>query len=425
MGVNRMGSKKRLINALNHIQPDKIPMDFGGTQCSGMHVSCVSDLRKFYGLKQEPVKVHEPFQMLGYIEDDLKEAIGVDIEAVNPKNTMFGFPLENWKEWRLDSGLEVLVPAGFNTTKDIDENTFIYPEGDLTVPPSGRMPYGGYYFDAIIRQGNIDEDNLHAEDNLEEFLPITEDDLNYFERAFESAAATGRGVLGNFGGTCLGDVALVPGMFMKHPKGIRDIEEWYVSTAIRQDYLHEIFDRQTDIAVENMKRLNMRCGSLIDVVFLCGTDFGTQTSTFCSPQTFTELYMPYYKKMNQWIHKNTNWKTFKHCCGAIEPFLSLFIEAGFDIINPVQCSAAGMEPARLKEKYGDKLTYWGGGVDTQRILPFGTPQEVREQVLQRCEIFSKNGGFVFNAIHNVQARTPVENIAAMIDAVHEFNGTNA
>jgi len=171
-----------------------------------------------------------------------------------------------------------------------------------------------------------------------------------------------------------------------------------------------------------MKKLNNACGSLLDVVFICGTDFGTQTETFCSQITFRELYMPYFRKMNDWIHLNTGWKTFKHCCGAIEPFINLFIESGFDILNPVQCSAVGMDAKLLKEKYGQRLTFWGGGVDTQMVLPFGSPSAVRTQVLERCEIFSKNGGFVFNAIHNVQARTPLENIVAMIDAVHEFNG---
>lgn len=417
-----MGSKQRLQDALNHKQPDKVPVDFGGTLCSGMHVTCISALREYYGLEKKPVKVHEPFQMLGFIDDDLKNVIGVDVEAVNPKNTIFGFPNVNWKEWRLDNGLEVLVPENFNTTKGSDGSTYIYPEGDITAPPSGHMPYNGYYFDAVIRQEEIDDDNLNPEDNLEEFKPISDEDIEYFKNNLQAAAATGRGVLANFGGTGLGDAALVPGPFMKNPKGIRDIAEWYISTAIRKDYLHEIFDKQTEIAVENMTKLNKAAGDLIDVVFICGTDFGTQTGTFCSQETFKELYMPYYKKMNDWIHRNTNWKTFKHCCGAIESFMNLFIEAGFDIINPVQCSAVGMDADIIKAKYGDRLTFWGGGIDTQKVLPFGTPQEVREQVLERCEIFSKNGGFVFNSIHNVQARTPVENIAAMINAVHEFNG---
>ncbi len=417
-----MNSKQRVLNALTHRQPDKIPVDFGGTLCSGMHVTCVAALRDYYGLGKKPVKVYEPFQMLGYIDEDLKQAVGVDVVGVNPRSNLFGFANEGWKEWRLDNGLEVLVPGKFNTTKDSAGNTYIYPEGDTSVQPSGRMPYGGYYFDAIVRQEEFDEESLNAEDNLEEFKYFSDEDIDYFRDSLKAASDTGRSILANFGGTGLGDIALVPAPFMKHPKGIRDIEEWYISTAARKDLLHIIFSRQTDIAVANMQKLNEAAGHYINVVFICGTDFGTQTGTFCSGDTFRELYLPYYKKMNDWIHLNTGWKTFKHCCGAVEPFLKLFIEAGFDVINPVQCSAAGMDPQHLKDEYGDKLTFWGGGVDTQQVLPFGTPAEVRRQVLERCAIFKTGGGFVFNAIHNVQAKTPVENIAAMISAVHEFNG---
>ena len=134
-----------------------------------------------------------------------------------------------------------------------------------------------------------------------------------------------------------------------------------------------------------------------------------------------KLWHPRYKKINDWIHENTTWKTFKHSCGAVEGFMNAFIESGFDIINPVQCSAAGMEPQKLKDKYGDRITFWGAGIDTQKVLPYGTPEEVRAQVLKRLEIFSKNGGFVFNAIHNIQAKTPIENVTAMLEAVKEFN----
>ena len=416
-----MNSKERVIAALNHRQPDKVPLDFDGTLCSGMHVTCVAALRDYYGLEKRLVKVHEPFQMLGLIEDDLKELIGIDVIAVNGRNTMFGFPNENWKPWKFNN-LDVLVAEKFNTTTDDKGNTYIYPGGDLGAPPSGKLPKRGYYFDGLIRQDLIDDDHLNPEDNLAEFQLISDQDLNFFEDAVKVAATKEKAIISNFGGTGLGDVALVPGPGLKHPKGIRDIQEWYISTAIRQDYVHQIFNRQTENALENLQKINQRVGHLVDAVFICGTDFGTQTSTFCSEKTFRELYMPYYKRVNQWIHQNTQWKTFKHCCGAIEPFISAFIESEFDILNPVQCSAACMDPELLKKKYGDRIVFWGGGVDTQKTLPFGTPQEVREQVLRRCEIFSKNGGFIFNTIHNVQANTPTENIVAMIDAVHEFNG---
>jgi hypothetical protein len=416
-----MKARKLLLDAINHRQPERVPVDFGGTPCSGMHVTCVAALRDYYGLEKRPVKVNEPFQMLGQIDEDLKQAIGIDVEPVPSAQTMFGFANENWKEWRLDNGLDILVPQKFVTATDAAGNHLIYPQGDLSVPPSGRMPKNGYYFDAIIRQEPIDEDALDPQDNLEEFTEISEADLQYFSTAAKAAAATGRGVVANFGGTGLGDIALVPGPGMRHPRGIRDVAEWYMATAVRQDLLHAIFSRQTDIAIRNLEKLSAAVGPFVDAAFVCGTDFGTQISTFCSSDTFLELYSPYYRKVNDWIHAHTPWKTIKHSCGAVEPFLSLFIEAGFDIINPVQCSAAGMDPQTIKDRYGDRLTFWGGGVDTQQVLPFGTPGEVRAQVLERCQIFSQGGGYVFNAIHNVQARTPVANIVAMIDAVRVFN----
>lgn len=420
-----MTSKERVNCSLNHRQPDKIPIDFGGTMCTGIQAEAVSALREYYGLDKHPVKITETFLMLGEIEEDLKQAMGIDTEGFAPRCTFFGtfYPAKSWKEFRIPrSGHIVLVPEKFNVTDDGKGGYYTYPQGDTSLAPSGHMPAGGYYFDSIVRQDPIDEDNLNPEDNLEEYGYITQEDIDYFKTNIEAGAKTGRAIVAFLGGTCLGDISAVPGAFLKHPKGIRDMEEWYISTITRQDYLHAVFSKQTDIALENLKRYNDAFGHLVDAVFVCGTDLGTQTSQFCSTATFNELYAPYYKKVNGWIHKNTNWKTMKHCCGACDPLIPLFIECGFDALNPVQCSAVGMEPQHLKDAYGDRITFWGGGVDTQKVLPFGTPAEVREQVLERCEIFSENGGFIFNAIHNIQANTPVENIVAMIDAVHEFNG---
>ena len=414
-------SRERFVATLNHKQPDAIPIDFGGTSVTGMHVSCVAALRDHYGLEKRPVRVHEPFQMLGLMDDDLRDAMGLDVEGVFSRNTMFGFPASKWKCWQFN-GLEVLVPGDFNTTIDANGDTLIYPEGDTTAPASGRMPRGGYFFDCIIRQEPIDEEKLNPEDNMEEFSPISQQDIDHLARSAQEAWATGLGVIASFGGTAFGDIALVPGPFLKHPKGIRDVTEWYVSTSSRQDYIHKVFEHECEIAIKNLERIYAAVGDRVHVAFVCGTDFGTQTSAFCSVKNFRELYFPYYKQVNDWIHSHTPWKTFKHSCGAVSKFLPSLIEAGFDILNPVQCSATGMEPEQLKANFGDQIVFWGGGVDTQKVLPFGTPAEVREQVLRRCEIFAPGGGFVFDSIHNVQARTPVANIVAMLDAVHEFNG---
>lgn len=417
-----MTSRERVLAALDHREPDRLPIDFGSTSVTGIHVSCVDALRRHFGLAPGPVKVHEPYQMLGLVEPDLQQAMGLDTDGVMARKTMFGFANRNWKEWRMPDGLEVLVSEDFRTTTGDTGDILIYPEGDTSAPPSGRMPSDGYFFDTIIRQQPFDEETLNPEDNLEEFGPIPDEDLAHLKEGVEAAKRSGRAVVANFGGTAFGDIALVPGPFLKHPKGIRDVAEWYMSTTSRRDYVHRIFSRQAEIAVSNLKRIHAAVGNAVDVVFLCGTDFGTQTSSFCSVGTFRNLYFPYYKQVNDWIHANTTWRCFKHSCGSVEKFIPSMMESGFDILNPVQCSAAGMAAGELKARYGDRLTFWGGGVDTQHVLPFGTPKEVRSQVLERCRTFGPRGGFVFNSIHNIQARTPVENILAMLNAVREYNG---
>ncbi|MBZ5627130.1 MAG: methyltransferase [Acidobacteriia bacterium] len=417
-----MTSKQRVSATLDHRQPDRVPVDFGSTFVSGVHVSCVAALRDYFGLEKKPVKAIDPGQMLGEIEEDLKAALGIDTQGIFRRNNRFGFPNEGWKPWRMYDGLEILVPGGFNITIDHNGDTLMHPLGDTSLPPSSRMPNGGYFFDPIMRQGPIDDDHLNPADNLEEYVLISDDELAYLERAARRAAGAGRAVVASFGGTSFGDIAHVPGVGLRNPKGIRDITEWYISTRARRDYVNAVFAGQTEIALANLARIAPRLAEMVDMVNICGTDFGTQKSSFCSVATFRELWMPYYRRVNDWIHKNTRWRTFKHSCGAVEKFIPSFIESGFDVLNPVQCSAAGMAPEVLKQKYGPDLVFWGGGVDTQQVLPFGTPQQVREQVLSRCQVFSQNGGYVFNTVHNIQAQTPVENIVAMVEAVREFNG---
>jgi uroporphyrinogen-III decarboxylase len=293
----------------------------------------------------------------------------------------------------------------------------IHPEGDTSVRPSAMMPKTGYFFDAIERQGPVDDSTLKLEDNLEEFGRVTDHDLAFWKEQVLTAGKSGKAVLANLGGTALGDIALVPAVQLKNPKGIRGVTEWYISTLIREDFIKELFDRQTDIAIENLKDFYGVISNNIDVVYICGADFGTQNSTFCSPETFARVWLPYYKKVNDWIHKNTGWKTFKHSCGSIISLLDLFIESGFDIINPVQINAAGMDPKELKRRFGDRIVFWGGGVDTQGAFAFGTPAQVKEQVKRQVGILNENGGFVFNTVHNIQANVPFENVVAMLEAL--------
>jgi len=414
-------SRENLQKTLNHQQPDRMVVDFGASPVTGIHVRMVEQLRDHFGLEKRPIRVSEPYQMLGVVEEDLQEAMGVDVIGVSPPSDMFGNPMKDWKEYRTPWGQEVMVPGTFSVSVNDHGDTMIYPQGDQSVPPSAKMPSAAYFFDAVNRQGPLDESGLNPEDNVEEFTLMTSADLEYWRSVIPEAAAKGKGLLANFGGTGIGDIALVPALNLKSPKGIRDVADWYMSTLMRPDYLHYIFEKQTDVALQNLEMVRDIAGGLVDVAYICGTDFGTQDSSFCSPETYEELYAPYYRKINNWIHQNTPWKTFKHSCGAVEPFMEHFIGSGFDIINPVQINASGMDPVRLKEKYGDRLTFWGGGVDTQRVLPFGTPDEVRAHVLRECEILAPGGGFVFNTVHNIQANVPLQNVLAMLEAISQYS----
>jgi hypothetical protein len=413
-------SRENFKATINHQQPERVVVDFGSSPVTGIHAVIVEKLREYYGLEKKPVKIIEPYQMLGELDADLIREMNVDVIGLGGEKNMFGIPNKDWKMHKTFWGQEVLFPGEFNYTHNDNGDILIHPEGDTSVRPSAMMPKTGYFFDAIERQGPVDDSTLKLEDNLEEFSRITDHDLSFWKEQVLSAGKSGKGVLANLGGTALGDIALVPAVQLKDPKGIRGVTEWYISTLIREDFIKELYDRQTDIAIENLKDFYRVIGNNIDVVYICGADFGTQNSTFCSPETFARVWLPYYKKVNDWIHQNTEWKTFKHSCGAIVSLMDLFIESGFDIINPVQINASGMDPKELKRKYGDRIVFWGGGVDTQGAFAFGTPEQVKEQVKQQVSILNENGGFVFNTVHNIQANVPFENVVAMLEALKEL-----
>ena len=414
------GSRDKVRSALNHRNTGSVPVDFGATAVTGIHCRIVEALRNYYGLEPRPVKIVDAFQMLGEVDAELAEKIGVDCIGIGGPKDIFDLDVTRMREQTTPWGQLVLVPEAMDLTPDAQGDVYVHAGGDKSYPPSAVMPKGCYFINAIERQHPIDEEQLNPEDNVEEFGLLTEGDLAYYRSETDKAYQTGRAVVASFGGTALGDVAFVPGMGLKQPKGIRSVVEWYMSTAMRQDYLHQVFETEIDIAIANYEKLWVALGDKIEVVLTCGTDFGSQESQFCSIDTFRELWLPHYRRMNDWIHQHTTWKIFKHSCGAIIPILPGLIEAGFDIINPVQINAKDMDSRRLKEEFGSRLTFWGGGVDTQKILPFGTPDEIRRHVKEQCEILGRDGGFVFNAVHNIQANVPVENVVAMFDALKDF-----
>ena len=416
-------SRERLRQTLNHQEPDQVVVDMGATSITGINANALAGLREMLKLDSKRVKINEPLQLLGAVEEDVRKALHLDCISISPDTNMFGFSNAGRKSFLMQSGLEVDVPTDFNTTVDENGRTYLYPQGDLSVKPSGMMPKGGYFFDNITR-GNIefDEDTtgarLHFKDDYavlnDNQLRFIEDQCNYFYDNTEY------GMIYSGALASIGDFAIIPGPNVKDPKGIRDLPDFMMAHSICPEYVHELFEMHIEYALKNAALIKQACGDKIQAIYVSGTDFGTQNGPFISLDTYREFYKPYYKKVTSWIHKNTNWKTFFHSCGAVSAFLQDFYEAGVDILNPVQLSAEGMDGKILKEQWGDKFVFWGGGVDTQKTLPFGTPEEVYKEVTDRLTLFSKGGGFVFNTVHNIQGNTSVENILAMFQAIEDF-----
>ena len=402
-----MTSRERVIAALEHREPDRVPIDLGGTIMSGIMAHALDRLRKHLGLERRPVRVYEIFQMLGEVEADLVERLGVDVLPVEPMVQFFGLRRERYKPWRLWDGTDVLVPGDFTTFEEADGSLLIRAGGRKGGDVEGRMPKGGFYFDMpSTTETNFSWEPPPLREMRRENLLSTQE-LDHIERrAKELRATTDKALLlGCWGALGLGAVGSIP--------------NWLMLLASDKGYVRQLFAIRTEVALENLTRLKRSLGENIDIVGIDGSDYGAQHAEQFDPALFAELYVPFFREQNDWIHRNTSWKSWQHSCGSIVRILPMLVDSHVDIINPLQTSAAGMDPAWLKKTFGAKLTFWGGGANTQRTLPFGTPGEVAEEVRRNIAILAPGGGYVFNPIHNVQHGTPPENVVAAFDAARE------
>lgn len=398
-----------------------MPCDLGSAGTTGIMVTTYAKVRRALGVSARPPKVCDLLQMLGEVERPVLERLSCDVVGVGSLTGSFGIRYQDWRPWRVFDGTDVLVPRQFSCRVDENGDLLLSPGGDVRKPPSGRMPKNGYYFDIITRQGPLDWDRLDPDDFAQQFTRLSDEELGHLSRTADDLHRnTDFAILGRFGGGGLGDLPKVLAPELDSPRGIRNFDDWMVAHLTHPEYIRAVFERQTAVAIENLELYRQAVGDRIVAIYISGTDFGTQRGEFVSPDMYRDLYFPFHKQMNDWVHAHTKWKTFYHCCGSIYRLIPIMIEAGVDILNPVQCSAANMEPARLKREFGGRLVFWGAGVDTQKTLPFGTPEEVRREVAERIRVFAPGGGYVFNAIHNIQANTPVENVLAMFEAARDF-----
>jgi hypothetical protein len=394
-----MTSRERVIAAIEHRQPDRVPVDLGGSIMTGISVFGIPALRKALDLPHRVPKAYELYQMLGEIEPDIVEALGVDVLPVEPESVFFDIARRDYKPWVHPNGFEMLVPGTFDVEHDDSGNLLLHTSGDKNKPVQGRMPDGGLYFDMIESQALSLDYTPPDIGSLEAKLlePIGESTLEHLAHTANQLRPT--------------DKALLLGCWLNlGPPSVGNTPNWLCVLAGETAYVEELFTIKIEGDLRRLRQLSTVLGDSIDIIGVDGQDFGTQRAPMFSPDVFESVYLPYYRKIIGWIHENTSWKTWKHSCGEVSSFLPMFIEARLDCINPVQISAADMEPQSLKDRFGADITFWGGGIDTQHTLPFGSPDEVYDEVRRLIRIFGDGGGYVFNTVHNIQANSPMENL---------------
>lgn len=419
-----MNSRERIIETINHRVPDRIPVDLGGTQVSTISALAYQNLRAALDLPKHPCELTELFMFVAKVENDVREKLGIDTACLTYPVDTNGCRTNRLQPFTGLDGAQVYIGADNRWDVLEDGSIVMYPQGDKSVPASTKMLPGGSFFDNILdRIPPYDEDNLNArEDWKDDFRPITDEVARELEEeSIHLYHDTEYGIIGQFPHALLGDGGVIAAPFVKRPTGIRRMDDFLMATLMYPEYIEESFEMQTENALKNLEIYKQAVGDRIQVILVSTADYGGQEGCLISPDTFRELYKPHYKRLNDWIHKNTNWKTMYHCCGSVTDFMDDFISMGVDILNPVQLSAKGMNGKMLKEKYGDKIVFWGGGVDSQHTLAFGGPEDVAEEVRERLDMFSEGGGYVFNPIHNIVANVNVKNVLAMFDAVRKYN----
>ena len=302
-----MTSRERVRLALNHKEPDRVPLDLGATEETGIHANTYYKLKQSLGIEKGIAKAFDPFTMMVEVEEEIKQLLGVDVCGIRLPYTVFGYKNENWKPFRMPDGTEVLVSGHLEYDILPDGDIVQYPQGDKGAPPSGKMSKNGYYFDVIVRQDPVDEASLDPKKWVEETYSVcTEEELKYLEKTSKLYYKnTDYSLIGEFNPAGFAGVVALIAPHVKKPSGIRDPEEFWLSYILRRTFIEDVFHYQFELQMKNLKLYKEALGDRIDVIIMSKTDFGAQNGPLISPEIYRELFKPLHRKMNDWVHQNT------------------------------------------------------------------------------------------------------------------------
>jgi uroporphyrinogen decarboxylase len=379
-----MNSRERLKLALNHQEADRVPFDLGATVLTSIHVKSYQKLRECLGLPQVEPSIVDIFQQIVTVDDDVRERLKVDVRDCAPRSSA---------TFRID-------------VKEMERYTYFYDEWGI----GWKMPKeGGLYYDMFDHP--LKGATTIAE--IENYAwPDPTDPARFegmAERVRQAAQVEKQGVF--LGGLCAG--------IMEMAAWTRGFENYFSDFANNEKLLVALMRKVMELKMAYWEIALKEVGDHVDAIGEAD-DFAGQYRMLISPAMYRRIVKPIHKELFDFIHARTKAKIFFHSCGSIRPVIGDLIEAGVDILNPVQVSATGMDSAELKREFGKDIVFWGGGVDTQRVLGTGTPQQVRDDVRRRIDDLAPGGGFVFATVHNIQGNVPPENIMAMWETLQEF-----
>ena len=412
-----MNSRERILAAINHKQPDRVPVDLGATPSSGISVVAYQNLIKYLGKTHLKTYAYDVIQEVAQPEMELLDHFNVDVIDIGRH---FNTGENYWKEMEIISGHKALYPNWLKTERLADDSNIIYGSSGEVI---GRMPVGATFFDQTIfpylngypdHYGDLSNDMKRVIWGGVGFTPWDwSDEKDFYKMLRKKTIDLKKNT----------DKALLLGIgcnLFEWGTFIRRMDNFLMDLLADPSNVHSFLDALMESHMSGLQKTIEAVGDVVDIIKF-GDDLGMTNGPFMSVEMYQEFFKPRHKQLCDYVKANSSAHTMLHCCGGVYELIPELIEAGFEILNPVQINAVNMEPERLKSEFGKDIVFWGGGCDTKSILNNATPQKVKDHVKHNLEIFSVGGGYVFNTVHNIMPDVPPENIVAMFEAVNEFN----